>query len=299
MPWSRRYLPSLALLRAFEAVLRTGSTTAAADELGMTQGAVSRHIQSLEAQLGTELFLRERRALVPTQAARNYGRSVAQALDLIGRASMELTANPGGGTLSLAILPALGTRWLAPRLPAFLSRHPGVTINLGTRLRAVDFEAEGFDAAIHFGAADRPGCDHLKLGDEPVVAACAPAFLKAHPVERPQDLLHLPLLQLETRPRAWERWFAHHGIERAGPQGMIFDQFATMTQAAIAGVGVALLPEFLADAEFADGRLTRAWGEPVSGRGAYWLVWPRARADYPPLRAFRQWMAQQSLGAGP
>jgi DNA-binding transcriptional LysR family regulator len=79
---------------------------------------------------------------------------------------------------------------------------------------------------------------------------------------------------------------------------MIFDQFATMTQAAIAGVGVALLPEFLADAEFADGRLTRAWGEPVTGRGAYWLVWPRARADYPPLRAFRAWMCRQSLGAG-
>lgn len=297
MPWSRRFLPSLALLRAFEAVLRTGSTTAAAEELGMSQGAVSRHVQSLETQLGTPLFLRERRRLVPTQAARDYGRSVGRALELIGRASMELAANPGGGTLSLAILPTLGTRWLAPRLPAFLSAHPGVTLNLATRLRPVDFEAEGFDAAIHFGTRDRADCDYLDLGAEPLVAACSPAFLAAHPLAGPRDLLELPLLQLETRPRAWERWFAHHGVECAAPQGMIFDQFATMTQAAIAGVGVALLPEFLADAEFADGRLTRAWGAAVPGRGRYWLVWPRARAGYPPLRALRDWLAGQPLGA--
>ncbi|MFP4326788.1 MAG: LysR family transcriptional regulator [Paracoccaceae bacterium] len=296
MPWSRRYLPSISQLRAFEAVMRTGSTTAAAAELNMTQGAVSRHIQGLEAQLGTPLFLRERRQLVPGEAARHYARSVAQALDLIGRASMELAANPGGGTLSLAILPAFGTRWLAPRLPDFLSAHPGVTVNLATRLRPVEFDAEGFDAAIHFGAADLPGCDFLKLGEEPLQAACAPAFLRAHPVARAGDLLGLPLLQLESRPRAWERWFAHHGVEAAVPQGMIFDQFATMTQAAIHGVGVALLPRFLAQAEFEDGRLVPAFGAPVPGRGSYWLAWPRARADYPPLRALRDWLARNPIG---
>ena len=297
MVWSRRYLPSLGQLRAFESVLRTGSTTAAAAELGLSQGAVSRHVQALERQLGTELFLRERRSLIPTDAARHYARSVTQALDLIGRASMELAANPGGGTLTLAILPALGTRWLAPRLPDFLSRHPGVTVNLATRLRAVDFEAEGFDAALHFGAPDQPGCDYLKIGEEPLVAACAPSLLAAHPVASARDLLALPLLQLETRPRAWERWFAHHGIAEAAPQGMIFDQFATMTQAAIAGVGVALLPEFLAAPELGDGRLVRAFGGLVPGRGAYWLAWPRARAAYPPLRAFREWLAEQTLEA--
>lgn len=288
----RRLIPSLSLLSAFEAVIRTGSTRAAARDLNLTQGAVSRLVQNLEAQLGQTLFLRERRRLVPTGPAQAYARDVAKALDLLARGAMRLRADTGGGVLSLAILPTFGTRWLAPRLPRFLAAHPGITINLGTRLRPFDFGEEGFDAAIHFGRPDWPGTGAAKLFDETLVACCAPAFLAAHEVAAPADLASLPLLQLETRPNAWATWFAHHGVARGGGRGMLFDQFAPMIQAVIHGLGVALLPEFLARAELADGRLVRICGEAVRGEGSYYLVWPAAGAAYPPLVAFRDWLVE-------
>jgi DNA-binding transcriptional LysR family regulator len=286
----RRYLPSTALLSAFEAVCRTGSTAAAARELSLTQGAVSRLVQQLEGQLAVQLFRRERRRLVPTTAATAYARDIRKALDLIGRASLGLRANPDGGTLSLAILPTFGTRWLAPRLPGFLAAHPGVTINLGTRLQRFDFAREGFDAAIHFGAPDWPDAEHLKLFDESMVACGSPGFCAAHPVDRPGDLSALALLQLESRPTVWARWFAVHGVQAPARRGMLFDQFATMIQAAIHGVGVALLPEFLAQSEIAEGRLQRIAGEAVRGLGAYYLVWPKDDAGHPPRVAFQAWL---------
>lgn len=290
----RRFLPSVSLLTAFEAVLRTGSTAAAARELDLTQGAVSRLVQNLESQLGQPLFLRERRRLIPTEAARAYGRDITRALDLVARASMELAANPGGGVLSLAILPAFGTRWLAPRLPGFLSAHPGITINLATRLKRFNFAAEGFDAAIHFGADDWRGAGHLHLFEEELIACAAPEFLAAHPIRRPEDVHDLPLLQIETRPTAWPEWFRAHDMVAPLPRGMLFDQFAPMTQAAIHGLGIALLPEFLARPEIDEGRLVPLPGLPVSGTGSYWLVWPEARADYPPVAALRDWLAAET-----
>ena len=290
----RRFLPSVSLLQAFESVCRTGSTLAAARDLDLTQGAVSRLIQNLEAQLGVALFLREGRRLVPTEGALAYARDVVKALDLISRGSMRARSNTGGGTLSLSILPTFGTRWLAPRLPRFLASHPGVTINLGTRLRPFDFEEEGFDAAIHFGAESWPNAGFLKQFDERLVACCAPEFLARHPVGQARDLLTLPLLQLETRPSAWPTWFRQHGIEAPLPYGMLFDQFGPMIQSAIFGLGVALLPEFLAKTEFADGRLVSAWGRPTVGDGSYFLVWPKVGAWYPPLQSFRNWLSEEA-----
>lgn len=296
MATSRRFLPSVSLLSAFEAVCRTGSTMAAARDLDLTQGAVSRLVMTLEAQLGVALFLREGRRLVPTEGALAYARDVARAMDLISRGAMRVRSNTGGGTLSLSILPTFGTRWLAPRLPRFLAAHPGVTINLGTRLKPFDFEEEGFDAAIHFGAETWPNAGYAKLFDEALVACCAPGFLASHPVRGPEDLIGLPLLQLETRPNAWAGWFASHGVEGGVAQGMLFDQFAPMIQAAIYGVGVALLPEFLAKPELADGRLVDVWGGPVAGTGSYYLVWPSIGAWYPPLQAFRDWLVAEVAG---
>lgn len=294
MATPRRLLPSISLLAAFEAVCRTGSTLAAARDLSLTQGAVSRLVQNLESQLGVALFLREGRRLVPTDAALAYARDVVKAMDLISRGAMRVRSTTGGGTLSLAILPTFGTRWLAPRLPRFLALHPGVTLNLGTRMRPFDFEEEGFDAAIHFGDEAWPGAGFRKLFDERLVACCAPAFLRAHPVASPEALLALPLLQLETRPTAWATWFRQHGVVAQPPAGMLFDQFGTMIQSAIYGLGVALLPEFLARSELADGRLVSTWGDATPGDGSYYLVWPRTGERYPPLVAFRDWLAEQA-----
>ncbi|ASY66813.1 Transcriptional regulator, LysR family (plasmid) [Sinorhizobium sojae CCBAU 05684] len=289
----RRFLPSISLLSAFEAVLKTGSTAAAARDLNLTQSAVSRLVQNLEQQLGRQLFERHRQKLIPTQAAHAYGRDVTRALDLIQRGSMEVAANPGGGTLSLAILPAFGTRWLAPRLGTFLVKHPGITINLATRLKRFNFAVEGFDAAIHFGAEDWHDAGHMKLFEERLTACISPALLNDHPITGVDDMSGLPLLQLETRPNAWLIWFAAHGAEPTSVTGMLFDQFATMTQAAISGLGVALLPDYLAYAEIAEGRLVPLLKRGVPGSGSYWLVWPQARANYPPLEAFRTWLAEE------
>ena len=289
----RRFLPSISLLSAFEAVLRTGSISAAAREVNLTQSTVSRLIQNLEEQLGRPLFERHRQRLIPTEAAQAYGRDVTRALDLIQRGSMEFSANPGGGALSLAILPAFGTRWLAPRLGTFLTRHPGVTINLATRLKRFNFAAEGFDAAIHFGTDDWRDAGHMKLFEERLTACISPALLAEHPIADARDMAGLPLLQLETRSNAWSIWFAAQGAQPPSVTGMLLDQFATMTQAAIAGLGVALLPDYLADIEIEEKRLVPLMKRSIPGSGAYWLVWPRSRANYPPLDAFRSWLAAE------
>ena len=283
----------MSLLSAFDAVLRTGSTTAAARDLQLSQGTVSRLVKSLEGQLGQPLFERRNRRLVPTQAAIAYGHDIARALDLIQRSSMEVVANPEGGTLSLAILPAFGTRWLAPRLGRFQSAHPGVTINLATRIRPFSFAAEGLDAAIHFGTDNWPEAGHLKIFDERITACAAPGFLDRHKVRSAADLAGLELFHLETRPTAWAAWYRGQGADPSGARGMLFDQFAPMIQAAIAGLGVALLPTYLADAEISAGRLAPILERAVPGTGSYWLTWPDARAGYAPLAAFRQWLAQE------
>ena len=290
----RRFLPSMSLLSAFEAVLRTGSTAAAARELDLTQSTVSRLIQNLEQQLGRNLFERQKQRLIPTIAAQAYARDITRALDLIQRGSMEFAANPGGGTLTLAILPAFGTRWLAPKLADFLVKHPGITINLSTRLKRFNFEAEGFDAAIHFGTDDWRDADHVKLFEERLTACIAPDLLTAHPIATVEDMKGLSFLQLETRQRAWQIWFAAQGANDAPlSRGMLFDQFATMTQAAISGLGVALLPDYLADIEIAEGRLVPLLKSGITGSGSYWLVWPKSRANYPPLEAFRAWLVAE------
>jgi DNA-binding transcriptional LysR family regulator len=290
---SRRYLPSVSLLAAFEAVLKSGSTAEAAREMNLSQGAVSRLIQALEAQLGRPLFERMRRRLIPTPAALTYGRDIARALDLIERSSLAFVSNPSGGLLSLAILPAFGTRWLAPRLGAFQNRFPGITINLATRMKRFNFEADGFDAAIHFGRDDWRDAEHLRLFDERLTACAAPDFLARHPIARPEDLASLALFRLESRPNGWRRWFEGNGIEAPPTRGMMFDQFAPMTQAAISGLGVALLPDYLADVEIAEGRLQPVLKRSIAGSGTYWLVWPHTRTDFPPLQAFRAWIADE------
>lgn len=291
----RRYLPSIASLLALEALDRLGSASAAAAELSLTQGAISRQLQTLEGQIGVPLLLRDRKALRLTPAARDYVRQVRAALEQIAQASLKLRANPAGGTLNLAILPAFGVHWLAPRLADFARAHPEVTVNLATRLRPVDFDAEGFDAAIHYGQADGQGTDHLLLMEEEVVPVCAPGFLR-RPPESAGDLLSYPLLVLESRPGAWHRWMQAQGVTVTIPRGMVFDQFSTMSQAAIHGLGIALLPTFLAEPELEQGRLVAAFAARQRGSGSYWLVWPRSHSGRAPLAAFRNWIAQQVAG---
>ncbi|MEW9306764.1 LysR family transcriptional regulator [Labrys neptuniae] len=298
MQGPRRFLPSISLLCAFEAAARTGSVTAAARELNLTQSAVSRQIKLLEEQLEVELFHREKQTISVTPGGEAYAREIRDALRKIGTASLMLRANPLGGTLTLAILPTFGTRWLAPRLPQFLSHNPGITINLVTRLSYFDFRQDPVDAAIHFGGSDWPGGEMEKIRSETVVPACSPALRDQHGFQSAADLRNASLLHLTTRPDAWERWFALHGAPAQSVRGMLFDQFATAAQAAIAGLGVALLPEFLILEELETRRLVRALDLPMVSAEAYYLVWPADRAMHPPLLAFRQWLRTQASPEG-
>lgn len=295
----RRFLPNLSLLLAFDAVMRCRSVTGAAQDLSLTQSTVSRLIQTLEAQLGQVLFIRHRKRLLPTEAAERYFNDVSRALDLIQRSSMSLVANPHGGNLDLAVLPTFGTRWLAPRLPGFLSANPGISVNLATRFRPFSFDAEPFDAVIYFGRDDWPGAVHVKLFEERLTACATPEFLRANPIHGPDDLAGLVLLQLETRPTAWQAWFSGQGRpQQIATNGMMMDQFSMMIQAALAGLGVALLPDYLAQIEIAEGRLLPILKPAVPGSGDYWLAWPKTKAERRPIAAFRDWLMAQTLVSG-
>lgn len=289
----RRFLPSLSQLIAFEAVMRHASVTAAADELHLTQSTVSRLVASLERQLGKPLFTRDRKRLTPTPEAQVYAASVTQGLDVIQRASMGLIANPGGGVLSLSVLPTFATRWLAPRIGQFLADNPGISINLSTKIQRFSFASEAFDAVIFFGQPDWPDAHHLRLFDERLTACASSDFLARHPIAAPSDMAGLPMLQLETRPSGWAAWFAAQGAAGGPASGMVMDQFSMMIQAAIAGLGVALLPSYLAQPEIDEGRLTPILRAGVPGEGAYWLAWPDRRQGDPAFVRFRDWIADQ------
>jgi len=294
MALPRRFLPSTAALRALEALDRLGSATAAAEALDLSQSAVSRQIQTLEEQLGLRLVLREGRRMVLTPEASAYAAEVRGALSQIAQASMKLTVNPAGGSLSLAILPTFGMRWLVPRLPDFARSHPEVTLNLSTRVRPFSFASEPFDAAIYFGDGDWPGTEVMRLRGEAVIPVCAPDLIAGRMPLSPASLQDLPLLHIETRPDAWAAWFTAQGAPDGDAPGTIYDQFATITQAALHGLGVALLPDYLAEQDLASGRLVSAWGGPCPSPGAYYLVWPRGAAQTGALASFRAWLAAQA-----
>ncbi len=285
----RRYLPSMSALLAFEAVARLGSATQAAAELSLTQSAISRQIKTLEDQLGLALFERHGRSLTLTQTGARYVEQVRDILQRLAQASISARTNPVGGSLNLAILPAFGMHWLAPRLRDFARKHPEVTVNLSTRLAPFDFRTSQFDAAIHFGREDWPGVAFMPLMSETVVPVCAPGLMQA-PVRDPRGMLDYDLLHLETRPRGWARWLRALGVNDDLPQGMGFDQFSTMAQAAIHGLGVALLPTFFAEPYLADGQLVLASTQTSESIGSYYLVWPTDRAETTALQSFRSWL---------
>ncbi|MBE1281809.1 MAG: LysR family transcriptional regulator [Rhodobacteraceae bacterium] len=296
----RRFLPSIAALRALEALDRLGSASAVAEELSLTQSAVSRQLQSLETQLGCDLITRDGKRLTVSSAAKEYAADVRTALTLIANASLKVQATPLAGTLNLAILPTFGMRWLMPRLPEFARLHPDVTINMSTRLVPFNFAAEPFDAALHFGKAEWPGSQAMLLKHEQVLPVCAPDLLQARKVKDPADILRLPLLHIQTRPTAWQDWFLRHGVRQAADMsGTIYDQFATITQAALHGLGVALMPDYLVEQDLATGRLIALYPTPTEADGAYYLVWPETKSDAPALLKFRDWLATKAQPEDP
>lgn len=294
--FSRRLIPPLGSLVAFEAAARLGSFTKAAAELNLTQGAVSRQVKDLEARLGLALFERVRQRVHLTEAGRFYAEALRDTLARFASATAQTIAFKGkGGTLDLAILPTIGTRWLIPRLPDFFRRHPEVTIRFSTRLRPFDFEREGLDAAIHFGDAQWPGAVLHPLMGEVLVPVAAPSLIAGEGWRRPADLGRATLLVQATRPRAWGEWFESQGIEaQPGQPRISFEQFAQVLQAAAAGLGVALAPQVLVADEIGRGELSVLFDARVTSQQGYFFVYPEAKRGLPALIAFRDWLLSVS-----
>ncbi|MEW6631834.1 MAG: LysR family transcriptional regulator [Pseudomonadota bacterium] len=286
----RRLLPNISTLAAFEAVARLGSFTAAARELDLTQGAVSRQIGLLEEQFGRRLFERDSRNVRLSSAGEIYAEAVRSALGQLRDAALGLMSNRHSGALNLAILPTFGTRWLMPLIPDFVARHPDITINFATRIGRFDFARERLDAAIHHGMPDWPDADCTLLMHETVLPVAAPEFLAGRKVTTPADIGRLPLLHMATRPGAWSEWFEHQGLDAPAGPGMQFEQFGTVAQACMAGLGVALLPRILIAGELQRGQLAPAPGLPMQSRSAYYLVVPHDKRGHPPVASFRDWL---------
>ena len=287
----RRLFPSTTLLTAFESAARLASFTAAARELDLTQSAVSRQIRLLEAQLGVQLFVREQQSVRLTIAGESYARDIRDALRRIGTASMNIRANPQGGTLNLAVLPTFGARWLTPRLPRFLTTNKGVVVNVLSRLTRFDFREDTLDAAIDFNVGEWIGTKSMPLLNEVTLPVANRALIGSKDDWDPQKVRQMPLLHLTSRPDAWERWFRYHAVHAEGVTGMLFDQFSTMAQAAKVGLGIALIPTLLIEAELQQGDLVSVLDEPFESSEFYSLTWPLERDAYPPLVAFREWLA--------
>ncbi|WP_206244527.1 LysR substrate-binding domain-containing protein [Novosphingobium terrae] len=294
MVFVRRFLPSMQLLCSFEAAARLESFTAAAAELSLTQSAISRQIRALEDILGSDLFHRERQTVRLTRAGEAYAREIRDALNMVSAATLGFRASPRGGSLNLAVLPTFGARWLAPRLRGFADAFPEITVNLTTRLAPFDFALDHVDAAIHYGMENWSGARMVPLLSEVVIPVCSPEFARRHPLGRIEDVLNVPLLHLASRPDAWERWFTAMHCPVTDLRGMVCDEFTLTSQAAAAGMGVALLPRFLIERELQRGELILALDAPMSGGERYFLAWPAERRDYAPLRHFREWLVQQA-----
>ncbi len=293
MPSARRLVPKLVGLQAFEATARLGSVSRAALELSLTQSAVSRQLQALEAQVGAELFLRSRKRLLLTEAGAGYLHDIRSGLAVIGDATHALSSRQGrGGTLRLATLPTFGAKWLVPRLPRFCQVHPHITLELITRLAPFDFAIEQLDGAIHFGGSQWTGAVTEYLWQEEMIAVAIPRI--ASRCGAPADVLQLPLLQITSRAFSWRTWLAAIGLEDAAiTPALQVETFAMGIEAVLAGLCVGILPRFFVAAEISAGSLA-AIGPPVASESAYYFAYPERKRDYYPLREFARWLSAES-----
>jgi DNA-binding transcriptional LysR family regulator len=295
---SRRLLPPIGALQSFLAAARHQSFSRAADEVGLTQSAVSRQIAVLEDWLQTELFDRVGRSVTLNPAGRAYADAVAPALAAIRVATARVIARPDENALSIATLPSFGMRWLAPRLGRLTRDMPELVINVAARVHEFDIDAEGFDAAIHFGAPTWHDVEHDLLFRERSIVVAAPGLREERRIRAPADLLREPLLAQAERRGAWRQWFDLAGVD-GGPQveGPVFEHFLMVAQAAAGGAGAALLPEFMIEPELESGALVRLFDQALDSEGDYYLVYPADRLERPAFARFRAWMVAEAAAA--
>jgi LysR family transcriptional regulator, glycine cleavage system transcriptional activator len=280
---------SLTLLRAFEAAGRTGSFREAAIELNLTPSAVSHAIRKLEQALGAVLFERDGRAVHLSADGEGLMRHVGRAFEDIRR-GMEVVSTRSPRLLRVHSAPSFAAQWLAPRLAAFLSEHPGYEVRLAANTDYTRFVTDEFDVDIVYGAPRQEGLVVVPLGEEAVTPLCSPAL--ARKIRKPAQLLDQVLIDSDNKQVRWTDWFAANGLVAPRPHGMRFDRSFLAISAAANGLGVALESTRLAEAEIDSGRLVA----PLAGRSfdvryiGHHLVYPRVRRQRQSVQVFVNWM---------
>jgi len=286
----------MSALLAFDAAARHQSVKRAADELSLTESAVSRQISLLEELLGVRLFNRIKKRMSLTRAGAVYGAAVARSIEQIERDTLDVMAHEGvGGSLEIACLPTVGTLWLIPRLQSFYATHPDAVVSLSARSTRFLFEKTGLDGAIYFGASLWPGAKSDYLFDEELVPVGPPDLLCGQELMAPRDIVQHRTLHLMTRMDAWSSWIRAAESDSAEVmRGPRFELQSMLISAACDGQGVALLPRFLIEKQLLEGSLRVLSDISIRSEGAYYFAYPEEKAEEPSLVSFRAWLQEQS-----
>ncbi len=286
-------LPPLNALRAFEASARHLSFTRAADELFVTQAAISHQIKSLEEHLGIKLFMRKNRALLLTEEGQSYFLDIKDIFTSILEATEKLLSRGAKGAITLSLPPSFAIHWLVPRLSAFNQLHPDIDV----RIKAVDQSdgllTEDVDVAIYYGRGQWPKVKADKLHTENLIPVCSPLIFNGNkPLDTPEDLAHHTLLHDSSR-RDWKRWFRQLDIKSVNVNhGPIFSHSSMILQAAIHGQGIALAHNIIAKQDIDAGRLICPFSEVLVNKSAFYVVCRENQADVGKIAAFRQWILE-------
>ncbi|MDX3899766.1 MAG: transcriptional regulator GcvA [Sphingobium sp.] len=285
-------LPPLAAVRVFEAAARLENFTAAAQELGMTQAAVSYQVKTLEDRLGLSLFQRSGRRVALTDKGRELAPVIIRAFDQM-RQGFATLAQDDATVLTISCTNSFAHLWLAPRIGAFQMHHPDLAVRIHADDSVADFAREGIDVAVRAGNGEWPGCHAQLLTHNRLAPLCSPAWLAQHgPIADAKALHAMP--RLSPDDMWWHEWFAALGVEagegRAIP-GIALDSQVMEGRAAMAGQGVAIVNLFLWKAEVEAGLMVEAVPSYVRERASYWIVCPTHARNRPKIKAFRDWIA--------
>ncbi|MBI0539544.1 transcriptional regulator GcvA [Roseomonas sp. KE2513] len=290
------WLPPLNPLRAFEAAGRFGSVRRAAEELGVTPGAVSRQVQVLENELGVQLFRRSPSAMALTVQGEQYLAAISPHLDGIREASRRLTGRRGPEVLKVRAYTTFAMKWLIPRLSVYQQTNRVTDVRLTTSLENVDFSREDVDCAIRLGDGNWPGLEADRLVRNELIPVCTEALCREVGLRSPQDLQRVSLLHSLARPDDWRYWLEAAGLQGIDPYaGPRYASSVLALQAVMAGQGVMLAQKALMADDLRDGRLVQPFG-PALDRGSftYYLVYPAGRLRNPSFRRFRAWLIDQA-----
>jgi LysR family glycine cleavage system transcriptional activator len=290
-----RRLPALNALKAFEAAARYESFTRAAEELNVTQGAVSHQVKALETELGLKLFNRERQRLIITEAGRAYLSVVRDAFDRIASGTERLLQRQNAGALTVSTSPNFAAKWLVHRLGRFAEAHPNIDLRVSASLHHVDFAREDVDLAIRHGDGQASGLHTTRLCAEELFPVCSPKLLESGPpLRKPADLSRHTLLHVNDR-QDWSRWLEASGAKMVdASRGPVLNQASMAIDAAIDGQGVALARSALAAWDLIGGRLVRPFAKTTPAAFAYWIVCPKANAKLPKITAFTEWLLAEA-----